>query len=796
MIDMKILTQHITAILAISASASTWAQDASDRHWPMLDQYCVKCHDLDGFAGGVAFDLMSPHEVPSEAETWEKVIRKLRGGMMPPPGEPRADENTTDAFVAWLENTIDTAASGHASPGEIALHRLNRREYQTAVRDLLGVEVDASLLLPRDDVSDGFDNVANVLQVSPTFIDQYINAARLISNQAVGDGSLRQTIVALSPDPTHDQLNHIPGLPLGTRGGMLVEHIFPADGEYNFNLNVGAQYEEYLHRVIMTVDDEQVYETFIGGPEDSLMNDQQGVDARREVQSRFTNIRLPLSAGKHRIGVTFQATSFMEPEDLLFSLTPSSAINAPRVGGIQVTGPYNPTALGSTPSREKIFVCYPGSAAEEDTCAEQILTNLATQAYRRPVTAEDMAAPLNFYRAGREREDFESGIQNGIMSILVSPNFLYRAELPPADAEPGQIFTLSGLELATRLSFFLWSSVPDAELMALGQSGELLKQEVMLAQVERMLADPRAESLVSNFAFQWLDVEAVDEADPDTTIFPHYNRALGEAFKQEMRLFLSEIFSQDRPVLELLSADFTYLNERLAQHYGIPNVRGNHFRRVQLEDDSRWGLLGKGSILTVTSYPNRTAPVIRGAWILERITGTPPNAPPPDVEALKETGEDGQALTVRELMVIHRADPSCNGCHGVMDPLGLALENFDAVGGWQGFDRYARDVIDASGELPDGTPLNSPADLRRALLRKPELLVQTLTEKLMTFALGRTVEYHDMPRIRQIVREAASEDYRLSALIKGIVGSEQFVMKQKSTTDASGQPLAANASQL
>jgi mono/diheme cytochrome c family protein len=792
---MKKITLTFGTLLQCMAAVPALAQDAGDRYWPMLDQYCVKCHDLDGFAGGIAFDLMSPHEVPGEAETWEKVIRKLRGGMMPPPGEPRADETSSDAFVAWLENTIDSAASGHSNPGEIALHRLNRREYETAIRDLLGVNIDASLLLPRDDMSDGFDNVANVLQVSPTFIDQYINAARLISNQAVGDSALRQTIVALSPDPAQDQLNHIPGLPLGTRGGMLVEHIFPADGEYHFNISVAAQYEEYLHRVIMIVDGEQVYETFVGGPEDSLMNDQQGVDARRVLQGRFSNIRLPLTAGKHQIGMTFQATSFMEPEDLLFSLTPASAINAPRITGIQITGPFNPAGLGSTPSREKIFICYPATSEEEDSCAEQILTNLATRAYRRPVTADDMMAPLNFYRAGREREDFESGIQNGIMSILVSPNFLYRPEVPPADAQPGQTFALSGLELASRLSFFLWSSVPDPELLALGQSGELLKQEVMLAQVDRMLADPRAESLVTNFAFQWLDVAAVDEADPDLTIFPHYNRALGEAFKQEMRLFLTEIFSQDRPVLELLTADFTYLNERLAEHYGINNVRGNHFRRVKLEDESRWGLLGKGSILTVTSYPNRTAPVIRGAWILERITGTPPNAPPPDVEALQETGADGQALTVRELMVIHRADPSCNGCHGVMDPLGLALENFDAVGGWQSYDRYAREAIDASGELPDGTPLASPADLRNALVRKPELLVQTLTEKLMTFALGRTVEYHDMPRVRQIVREAANREYRLSALVKGIVSSEQFTMKQKSTTDASGQPLAATAGQ-
>ncbi|MDT8399025.1 MAG: DUF1592 domain-containing protein [Pseudomonadales bacterium] len=779
MSTMKTLAFCLMALPALGAGPAHAAQDDSAQHWPMLEQYCVQCHGLDDFAGGIAFDLMDPAQIPAEAEVWEKVVRKLRGGMMPPPGESRPDQARSAAFVSWLEQTLDSAARGQRHPGNVALHRLNRREYEYAVKDLLGIDFDADALLPKDDVSDGFDNVADVLQVSPSFIDQYLNAARVLSTQAVGDASLRQKIVVLRADPAQDQTQHIDGLPLGTRGGVIEEHVFPADGDYSFNLNVFAQYEEYRHRVIMTVDGEQVFESFIGGPEEAVFSDQQGVEARRSIQGRFQDIRLPLTAGRHEIGASFVANSLMESEELLFTLAPGNgfASGGPRISAVQISGPLNPVALGTTPSRARIFSCYPQTAADEDACADEIIGKLATRAFRRPASAEDKAGPLHFYRAGRERENFEAGIQNALMAILASPGFLYRTEIPPAAMNPGDIYTLNGLELATRLAFFLWSSVPDQELLDLGSSGELLDETVMAQQVERMLADPRAEALVSNFAFQWLDVNKVDDIDPDPSLFPEFNTALAEAFKEEMRLFVGSIFLQDRPVPELLSADYSYVNERLAEHYGIAGVLGNRFRRVTLSDESRWGLLGKGSILLTTSYPNRTAPVLRGAWILERIIGTPPNAPPPNVEALKESGDNGEAMTVRELMVQHRSNPSCNSCHGVMDPLGLALENFDAVGGWQSFDRYARRSIDASGELPDGTPLNSPADLRRALLHKPEQFVQTLTEKLMTFALGRTVEYQDMPRIREIISVAEGHDYRFSTLIKGIVNSEQFRMK-------------------
>jgi len=734
--------------------------------------------------GGLALDGVDLADVATNAEVLEKVVRKLRGGMMPPPGARRPEQAAIDGTVASLERVLDDAAAAHPNPGRVALHRLNRAEYANAIEDLLGLRVDASALLPKDDEADGFDNVASVLTVSPSFLDQYISAARVVTARALGNPAARAGSMTYRPARGTDQAVHVEGLPLGTRGGLLAEHLFPADGDYKLNINGLAiagyvRGMEYRHRLIVTLDGVKVFENAIGGEEDMKAIDQQQAPAVAAINGRFQNIPLKVTAGPHKIGVTFVARTFAESDDVLYSFRPASGEDRiPRVSSVEIQGPFTLTGLAETPSRNRIFVCRPASAADESPCATRVLSTLARRAFRRPVTEPDLSAALSFYKSGRATGDFDAGIQAALPAILASPKFLYRAERSPAGLGVGSVHRISDLELASRLSFFLQSRIPDDELLQATEQSRLSDAAVLDTHVKRLLADPKSDTLVTSFAFQWLKLRGLDEIEPDAVIFPNFDEALREAFRREVQLFVQAVVREDRSVLDLLTSDITYVNERLALHYGIPNVRGDRFRRVTLTDPNRFGLLGKGSVLLTTSYANRTAPVLRGAWILENIIGTPPAAPPPDVEAFQENKDGEKAKTVRAIMEQHRAKPSCNSCHGVMDPLGFALENFDAVGAWRATDVWAGTPIDASSRLVDGTPIGGPVDLRKAILRRPEQFVQTMTEKLMTYALGRSVEYYDMPAVRKIVRDAAAENYRFSAIVKGIVRSQPFQMRR------------------
>ena len=773
----------------------------------------MTCHNQRLKTANLTLDTMDLARLSEHADVWEKVVRKLRGGLMPPPGMPRPNQVVVTGFVSWLERSLDQAAAANPNPGRVALHRLNRAEYAAAIEELLALRIDASAFLPQDDEADGFDNVASVLKVSPSFLDQYISAARIVSTRAIGNPSPRTTSASYRPARGTDQGVHIDGLPLGTRGGLLIEHLFPADGDYKLNIGglATAGYVrgmEYRHTLVVTIDGVKVFSGQIGGEEDLKAIDQQQAAAVAAINSRFQNIPVKVTAGPHKVGVTFIARSFAESDEVLYDFKPGGGEGRiARVGSLEVVGPFDPSGLSDTPSRRRIFVCHPSTslvtgpstaaAQEEAACATKIFSTFARRAFRRPVTEGDLEAPLAFYRAARETGDFDTGIRDGLTTILASPKFLFRAERLPGPNDgvaPGAVYRINEFELASRLAFFLTGRLPDDELLDVAEKGKLADAKVLDAQVRRLLAAPASKSLVTNFAFQWLRVRTIDTVDPDAIVFPNFDDSLREAFRKEIELFVGSILREDRSVVELLTADHTFVNERLALHYGIPNVRGEQFRRVTLTDPNRWGLLGKGSVLLATSYANRTAPVLRGAWILDNILGTPPAAPPPDVEGFKENKEGEKAKSVREIMEQHRAKPSCNACHGVMDPLGFALENFDAIGEWRSKDRYAGTAIDASSTLVDGTPIHGPADLRNALMRRPEQFVQTVTEKLMTYALGRSVEYYDMPSVRAIVRDAARDNYRFSSIVMGIVKSAPF-QKRKAPEESVDLKAQADRSQ-
>jgi mono/diheme cytochrome c family protein len=763
----------------VAASAATGVPSRA-----LVDTYCVGCHNQRAKIGGLALDTLDPADVGEHAEIWEEAVRKLRGRLMPPPGARQPSQPDIDAFVGSLEGALDRAAAAHPNPGRVALHRLNRAEYANAIDELLGLRIDASALLPKDDEADGFDNVASVLAVSPSFLEQYISAARVVTAMALGNRAQRPTSQTYRPARGTDQSAHVEGLPLGTRGGVIADHLFPADGDYQINISGLAiagyvRGMEYQHSLIVTLDGVKVFQEQIGGPADLKAIDQQQASAVAAINGKFQNIPVKVTAGPHTVGVTFVARTYAESDDVLHAFRPGAGEDRiPRIGGVEIVGPFTLAGVSDTPSRRRVFICTPASEREELACAARIFSNLARRAYRRPATDQDLEAPLAFYRSARATGDFEAAIREALPAILASPKFLYRAERTPAGVTAGTVHRISDLELASRLSFFLTGRMPDDDLLAAASGGTLSDPKTLETQVRRLLADPRSKSLVTNFAFQWLKLRALDDAEPDAIVFPNFDDSLREAFRREIDLFLESIVREDRSVLDLLTADHSFVNERLALHYGIPNVRGEQFRRVTLADPNRWGLLGKGAVLTVTSYANRTAPVLRGAWILETLLGTPPAAPPPDVEGFPENKEGEKARSVREIMEQHRARPACNSCHGVMDPLGFALENFDAIGEWRDMDRYAGARIDASGQLADGTPVAGPADLRQALMRRPEQFVQTAAEKLMTYALGRSVEYYDMPAVRQIVRDTARDRYRFSSIVLGIVKSAPFQMRK------------------
>jgi hypothetical protein len=772
----------------------------------LLDKYCVTCHNARTKSGGLVLDkdAIDVERPPERAEVWEKVIRKLHGRMMPPQGMPRPDEATLDAFAASLETSIDRVALTTPNPGRSPLHRLNRSEYAAAVRDVLALDIDATALLPADDEANGFDNIADVLRVSPSLLEQYLTAARKVSALAVGDPATTPVGTVYRVPPDRAQGDHIEGLPLGTRGGILVHHNFPLDATYEFNAVLLQNIVGYVpglewpHELEISVDGVRVFAAPVGGDEDNKLSDT-NLAQTKETLDRRLRTRVPVKAGPHAVGVTFLRKNSAQSDEPLQPFTRNLDLQdmngVPIINFMQITGPFAVTGPGDTPSRRKIFVCNPSTevksdpsrrsssenAASEGECAKRVLANLARRAYRRPVSGAEVEDLLGFYNAGRKRGTFESGIEEALTLVLASPKFLFRAEPDPPQVAAGAVYPVSDLELASRLSFFLWSTIPDDELVTVAGQGKLRDPAVLDKQVRRMLADPRSKALVDNFAAQWLFLRNLQSFIPDSDEFPNWDDNLRQAMRQETSLFFESIMREDRNVLDLLTANYTYINERLARHYGIPNVYGSQFRRVTIPDDNRRGLLGQGSVLAVTSYPNRTSPVLRGKYILENILGTPPPSPPANVPPLKETGDGGKVMPLRALLEQHRASPACATCHRIMDPLGFSLENFDATGKWRVKEEAG--VVDASGQLADGTPVDGPAALRKAILKRPEQFVRTMTEKMLTYGLGRGLEYYDMPVVRSIARDAAGQNYRFSSIVLGIVRSTPFQMKK--ATDGS-----------
>jgi len=835
---------------------------AAASHQTVMDRYCLGCHTEAARQRGtvpVALEGLELAQVGQDAEVWELVVRKMRAGLMPPSGMPRPDPDAADAFADFVEAGLDRAAAARPDPGRTEpFHRLNRAEYRNAARDLIALDVDVSALLPADDSSYGFDNIAGVLKVSPTLMERYLTAAQKISRLAVGTPLPQPNVDYFRVADDLSQDVHLPGLPLGTRGGTRITYTFPMDGEYEFrprltrDLNEGVPLYTEDQTLEISVDGERVGLFTLPGvtgrgrgggrgarpgpqepsePDDSapapesdapdagaasvqepapdggqsepqsqrpaeppISQIEQRIRAgAAERQARNTadeswNLRVPVRAGQREVVVTFlnRTPELAETARLPFHRPYPAGVNIPEtrqgvyLRSVEIAGPFDPSGPGSGQSRERIFRCEPpagATAAEAEACAGTILSTLARRAYRRPVAGDDVEPLLAFYRDGYASGGFDAGIEHALRRLLVSPEFLFRVERDPEGVRPGEAYPVDPIALASRLSFFLWSSVPDDELLRLAEQGALADPAVLGRQVRRMLADPRSDAFVENFAGQWLFLRNLEAVVPVQSIFPDFDDGLRQAFRTETELFFESLIREDRSAYDLLRADYTFVNERLAVHYGFPAITGSHFRRVTLPPDSpRRGLLGHGSVLTVTSHPNRTSPVVRGKWILENLLGTPPPAPPPDVPPLEAVDTPGAVLSMRERMALHRANPVCASCHAMMDPLGLALENFDATGKWRTLDDASL-PIDASSRFPDGTPFEGPDGLREGLLAS-DRFVATMTEKMLTYALGRGVEYYDMPAVRAIMREAAADEYRFSSLITAIVRSAPFTMRR------------------
>ena len=782
----------LTLSVALSGVTAVAAQIGPEQGpWSVVQTYCFGCHNSKARVGGLALDSLAPDRIADDARTWETAIRKLRGSLMPPPGAKRPDGQSVAELISWLERNIDAAVTDPPA-GRVSLRRLNRREYAYVIRDLLGIKIDVEKLLPIDDRKGNFDNNAAGLQVSPAFVYQYISAAREVARQALGDaeappvtttyGDVENIVISLPPrgaPGSGRQQHHIEGMPLGTRGGFSVKHTFPVDGEYELTIGDMALAREvprmeFENTVLALLDGKEIYRTNIGGEPDHKAIDQRLDPAVEEINNRLRKIRFKATAGQHELTVTFLYRSFAESDERIRTTALEGGQERIQAAhALQIKGPLTVTGMSDSVSRKEILICRPQNKADETVCARKIVGNFARKAFRRPVTGEDVNPLMVFYKAGAADGGFERGVHDAVTAILASPHFLYRAETGNA---VGGARTVSHLELASRLSFFLWSSLPDEELLDLANRSRLSQPDMLRQQVRRMLADDRAKSLIDDFAFQWLNVARLDEITPDTRLFPQASGILDPRglLKEELRLFIESVFRSDRSILELMTADYTFLNERLAMHYGIESVKGSHFRRVTLENEARYGLLGKGAILMSTAYPNRTSPVLRGAWILERVLGSPPAPPPPNVPTLAENGPGRQAKTVRERMEQHRSNPTCFGCHGVMDPIGLSLENFSAVGQYRTYDQETLTAIDSSGLFSDGTALKGPADLRRALVARPDRFVQALTENLLAYALGRNLDYRDTPAVRKIVRGAAADNYRFESIVLGIISSDAF----------------------
>ena len=763
------------------SSSPTGAVSPVSSHRGMLDRYCVTCHNQRLVTAGLKLDEADIANPGAGAEIWEKVVRKLRTGIMPPPNMPQPSAEDRGALLSWLETSLDKAAAAKPNPGRTeTLRRLNRTEYQNAIRDLLSVDVDAASLLPADESGHGFDNVT-VGDLPPALLDRYISAAQKISALAIGNTqtSLQSDIIRVPPDVTQE--GHVSGLPIGTRGGVLFPYTFVQNGEYDIQIYLARGYSGDIdglkdtqpHEIKVLLDRTPIGEFTIQRPEngdDSLID-------------RNLKIRVPVTAGPHQVGVTFvkNSSSLIEtarqPLQSRFNERRHPRVT-PAISQVSITGAYAPQGADNTPSRQRIFVCRATDPSQEQACAKKILSTLMRRAYRRSISEADLERPMAFYREGKSERDFDAGIGKALSAVLINPEFLFRVEADPDKTTAGAAYRISDLELASRVSFFLWSSLPDDALLDSAIRGDLRRPDVLDRHVRRMLADPRSYNLASNFAGQWLRVRNLTSVDPNVRLYPDFDDNLRQAFRQETELFVDSVVREDRSVLDLLRADYTFLNERLAKHYGIPNVYGSRFRRVELGPGSRrGGLLRQGSILSVSSYATRTSPVLRGVWVLSNIVGAPPPPPLPNVPALD--GNVPANLPVRERMAAHRASPVCASCHRTIDPVGFTLENFDAVGRWRENEGDSGS-IDVSGTLPGLGNVNGVAGLEDALLQRPELFAATLTEKLLTFALGRGVEYYDAPAVRKILREAQPGGYHFSSLVLGIVHSVPFQMRRSS----------------
>ena len=784
------------AVGIVSADSKAFSQPANqvaqhpESQWSTIQTYCFGCHNEFVKAGNLFLNQLSAESVPEHPEIFEKAVRKLRGRQMPPPGAPQPSQQQVDALVGWLESTLDQSGKAHLA-GHVPVERLNRTEYANAVQDLLAVEIDPTQYLPADIAVEGFNNIAAALTVSPSFLEQYVNVARVVAHMAVGNPVPEVVKASFPPPAIGDQDGYVDGMPLGTRGGTRFAYTFPADGEYRFtitDLDFGLYPRgvENETTVIGLIDRKEVFRKKVGGDADREFVDRGGgAPAGAKLMERFANIPVQVTAGVHEVVVTFIERSRVATDDLIAGGAQYSGfafkgyLRLPRlIGPVEVAGPYAATGPTRTPSREKLFICKPEAPEQERACAERITRDLAGRAFRRPVTKDDMDGLMAFYDAGHAGPGgFNAGIEQMVTAVLASPDFLYRGIAEPQGKKDTKFHALSDLELASRLSFFLWKRAPDDELVKLANKGELRRPGVLDAQVRRMLAAPQAENLVTDFALRWLDLQEVNKFEWDKQIFPEFNAELRQDMATEIDLFLRSIILEDKNVESLLTADYTFLNERLAKHYGITTVHGEQFRRVHLEDENRYGLLGKGAVLLHTSYGNRTSIVVRGAWVLDKLRGTPPAPPPPNVVTDLSTPPGQQPKTMRAMLEQHRANPTCNMCHGVIEPHGIPLEHFTVTGQWRDVDWQADAPIDSKVTMPDGKEIEDPADLRRVLLSRPGQFVQAMTTKLMMYALGREVSPYDMPQVRAIVRDAAKNDYRFSSLVTGIVSSDAFRMQ-------------------
>jgi mono/diheme cytochrome c family protein len=788
---------HLSARMHQTAASAGGAAVPSDPARALLDTYCVTCHNARLNTAGLQIDGLDVHRVDANRPAWEKIVTKLRTGEMPPPGRPRPDVATTRAAAAAIERDLDTTAAAAPHPGRVPVHRLNRTEYANAIRDLLALDVDGRALLSADDADqEGFDNVASVLSVSPALLENYLAAARTVSRLAVGDPALRPVIGTFKISKALVQSERLgDDLPFGSQGGTLIRHHFPLDAEYTIKVLLRRQEYDYIigmgepHQLDVRLDGVRLQRFTVGGegkgmttPENFAGNTQGDPEWEEYMHTADAHleVRVPVKAGAHEVGVSF-VRRFREPEGVLqppqtgFGRTTNEYYHGqPAVELVLIGGPYGATATGDTLSRRRIFVCRPKDAASEEPCAKKILSTLATRAYRRPVADNEVEILLGFYREARASADFDAGIRRGLERILAAPSFLFRIEREPAGLAEGTAYRLGDLDLASRLSFFLWSSIPDDELRDAAARGRLSDPAALEQQVQRMLRDPRSRALVDNFAGRWLELNKLAGVVPDTELYPEFDENLRDAMEQETRLFVGSQVQANRSVVELLTADYSFLNERLAAHYGIPNVYGSHFRRVAFAGGTRGGLLGQSSVLTITSYPNRTSITMRGRWLLANLLGAPPPPPPADIPALEEAGEKGQPRSLRERMELHRKDPACASCHQRMDPLGFALENFDALGKWRTVSDGA--AIDPAASFPDGTRFEGIAGLRTLLISHQEDFVRTLSGKLLAYAIGRGLDHHDLPAVRKIVGDAAPAGYSWSSIVANIVRSTPFSM--------------------